>query len=42
MKAKCNQKWLVGAKTESLMSSLFLNEEGKFLGAENVPHPHFL
>ena len=42
MKAKCNQRWLGGAKTVSPVSSLFLNEGGKFLGAENVPHPRFL
>ena len=43
MKAKCNQRWLGGAKTVSPVSSLFLNEGGgEFFGAENVPLPRFL
>ena len=42
MKAKCNQGWLAGAKNVSPVGFLLLNEGGKFLGAENVPHPRFL
>ena len=42
MKAKFNQRWHGGAKTVSPVSSLFLNEGGKFLGAESVPLPRFL
>ena len=42
MKAKCNQRWLGGAKTVSPVSLLFLNEGGEFLSAENVPFPRFL
>ena len=42
MKAKCNQRWLGGAKTVSPVSLALLNEGGKFLSTENVPLPHFL
>ena len=43
MKAKCNQKWVRGAKTASLRESSLLNEGGggEFLSAKNVPLPCF-
>ena len=37
MKAKCNQKWLRGAKTASLRESFLLNEGGKFLDTKTFP-----
>ena len=42
MKAKCNQRWLGGAKTVSPVSFLSLNEGGKFLGCRKLPFPRFL
>ena len=42
MKAKCNQKWLRGAKTASLRESSLLNEGGGgVFGCKNVPLPRF-
>ena len=42
MKAKCNQKWLRGAKTASLREFSLLNEGGGgVFGYKNVPLPRF-
>ena len=41
MKAKCNPKWLRGAKTASLRESSLLNEGGGVFGYKNVPLPCF-
>ena len=43
MKAKCNQKWLRGAKTASLRESSLLNEGGggEVFGCQNIPLPRF-
>ena len=41
MKAKCNQRWLGGAKTASPVALRFLKVGGELLGEENVPPPPF-